>query len=185
MEPRLVALTGPLKGTTVPLAKPETIIGREPSNEVAINDPLVSRRHCAIRCRDEEIQVADLESLNGTFVNGVPTRQKVLEHGDRIKIGGTQFLFLLCVEDLTQNIPLIESFEGQFVTALTVKVERQDALHPALTQSPDVLAQNARLARDLAALLRISTAINGIKKAEDLQARLLELIFEVMPVERG
>jgi transcriptional regulator with GAF, ATPase, and Fis domain len=185
MEPRLVALTGPLKGMTIALAKPETIIGREPSNEIAINDPLVSRRHCAVRCRGGEVHVADLESLNGTFVNGVPTRQKTLEHGDRIKIGGSQFLFLLHEDDSTQNIPLTDSFDGQFVTALTVKVERQEAVHPALTQNPDVLAPNTRLARDLAALLRISTAISGIKKAEDLQARVLEMMFEVMPIERG
>ena len=49
MEPRLVAIAGPLKGTTIPLADKETIIGREPTNGVAINDPLVSRRHCSIQ----------------------------------------------------------------------------------------------------------------------------------------
>src|SRR5262245_12574947 len=49
MEPRLIALAGPLKGTTILLTDVETIIGRDPGNTVAINDPLVSRRHCCIR----------------------------------------------------------------------------------------------------------------------------------------
>src|SRR5215470_9619256 len=111
MEPKLVAITGPLKGMTIPLAKPETIIGREPANEVAVNDPLVSRRHCALRNRGNEIQVADLESLNGTFVNGVPTRQKVLEHGDRIRVGASQFLFLVHEDDSPQSMPMSESPE--------------------------------------------------------------------------
>src|SRR2546430_1624636 len=90
MEPRLIAITGPLKGTTIPLEEAETIIGRDPANAVSINDPLVSRRHCSIRNHEGKVQVADLESLNGTFVNGVPTRDKPLEHGDRIKVGSSR-----------------------------------------------------------------------------------------------
>src|SRR5215471_17087298 len=93
MEPRLIGISGPLKGTTIPLVDTETIIGREPTNRVAINDPLVSRKHCAIRITEGIVQVADLESLNGTLVNGVPTREKTLEHGDRIKVGSSQFIF--------------------------------------------------------------------------------------------
>ena len=74
MQPRLVAITGPLKGAIIPIGDAEVIIGREPANAVAINDPLVSRRHCVIRHGEGRIRVADLESLNGTFVNGVPMR---------------------------------------------------------------------------------------------------------------
>src|SRR5262245_30982515 len=99
MEPRLVAIAGPLKGTSIPLTAGETIIGRDPANSVSINDPLVSRRHCSIRNSGNAIQVADLDSLNGTFVNGDPMKEKTLEHGDRIKVGGSQFIFLIGEED--------------------------------------------------------------------------------------
>jgi len=76
MKPRLVAITGPIKGTTIPLEVPETVVGRDPSNGVPINDPLVSRRHCSILNSSGQIRLVDLESLNGTFVNGTPTREK-------------------------------------------------------------------------------------------------------------
>src|SRR5262245_8209490 len=185
MEPKLVAITGPLKGMTIPLAKPETIIGREPANEVAVNDPLVSRRHCAIRNRGDEVHVADLESLNGTFVNGVPTRQKVLEHGDRIRVGASQFLFLAHEDDSPQSMPMSESSEDHFVAAVTVKLDRTEAFYPPLDTVTESYSPNARIARDLTALLRISTEINGIRKQEDIQARVLEMMFEVMPVGRG
>ena len=184
MEPRLVAITGPLKGTTIPLAGTETVIGREPTNAVAINDPLVSRRHCSIKTRAGAVEVSDLESLNGTFVNGVPTREKALEHGDRIKVGTSQFIFLVKEDDVT-SVPLTDSFEEQFVTAITVKLDRDDSVYLQPDKISEALPPNVRLARDLAALLRISTAINGIQKAEDLQTRVLAMIFEVMPVERG
>src|SRR5579883_1290737 len=128
MEPRIIAITGPLKGTTFPLSEAETIIGREPANPVSINDPLVSRKHCAIRNAEGKIQVADLESLNGTFVNGVPTRERALEHGDRIKIGSSQFIFLIHAGDGATVVPLTDSFDGQFVTAITVKVANDESV---------------------------------------------------------
>jgi Nif-specific regulatory protein len=185
MEPRLIGISGPLKGTTIPLVDAETIIGREPTNRVALNDPLVSRKHCAIRNADGKLQVRDLESLNGTLINGVPTREKALEHGDRIKIGGSQFIYLEHGNDSVTMVPLTDSFEDQFVTSITVKIDTEDSVFLQPDRVAETLPPNARLARDLAAVLRISTAINVIKKAEELQTRVLEMIFEVMPVQRG
>src|SRR5262249_2111493 len=152
---------------------PETIIGRDPTNKVAINDALVSRRHCSIRNSEGEIQLADLDSLNGTFVNGKPTHEHKLEHGDLIKVGGSQFIFLTRDENLGFGVPLTDSFDGQLITAVTVKLDRKSSiLHPP-DNFAETLPPNMRLARDLAALLRISTAINGIKEAEELERRVL------------
>jgi len=186
MEPRLIAIAGPLKGTTIPLTDIEMIIGRDTGNTVAINDPLVSRRHCSIRNSGALVHLSDLESLNGTFVNGVPAREKQLEHGDRIKVGGSQFIFLLHDEAVDTVVPpMSDSFLGQLITTVTVKVDRREPVFLQQDNSSEALPPNARLARDLAAVLRISTAINGIKKAEELQRRVLDMMFEVLPIERG
>src|ERR1051326_6417073 len=115
MEPRLVAIAGPLKGTTIPLIDAETVIGRDPANTVAINDPLVSRRHCSILNSAGEIQISDHDSLNGTFVNGEHAREKVLQHGDRLKVGSSQFVFLVRDEHADVEVPLTDSFEGQLL----------------------------------------------------------------------
>ena len=183
MEPKLVAIAGPLKGTTIPLLELETVIGRDLTNHVTINDPLVSRRHCSIRNQGDEVQLSDLQSLNGTFVNDESAGDRLLQHGDRIKVGASHFIFLL--HDEEEIVPLADSAEEQLFTTVTMKLDRQQTrfFHPesiAETHAPD-----ARLSRDLAALLRISTAINGIQKAQDLQSRVLEMMFEVMPIERG
>ena len=39
--------------------------------------------------------ILDLESLNGTFINDVPVKRRALHHGDRVRIGDSQFLFLM------------------------------------------------------------------------------------------
>jgi pSer/pThr/pTyr-binding forkhead associated (FHA) protein len=184
MEPKLFVTAGQLKGTTVPLTDSETIIGRDPANTVVINDPLVSRRHCSIRSSGNDIKLSDLESLNGTFVNGLPTREKALQHGDRIKVGASQFLFLTHDEAAEPGVPLSDSFDGQLITTVTVKLDRKD-LAQFESSAMGESATGAGLARDLAAVLRISTAINALKEPEELQRRVIGMIFEVMPVERG
>ena len=184
MEPKLVVIAGPLKGTSIPLTGAEIVIGRDPANRVAVNDPLVSRRHCAVRNHGAEVQLSDLDSLNGTFVNGQPTREKKLEHGDRIKVGSSQFVYLIRDEDMATTVPLTDPFDDQIIPAVTMKLDRKNAaLQP--DSFTEVMSPNLRPARDLAALLKISTAINGIRKAADIDRRVLEMLFEVMPVERA
>jgi FHA domain/GAF domain len=185
MEARLIAIAGPFKGTTIPLTDVETIIGCDPGNNVAINDPVLSRRHCSIRYYGGLVQLSDLDSLNRTFVNGEPVREKQLEHGDRIKVGASQFIFLIHDEAADSAVPLSDSFLGELITTAIVKLDGRDPVFLQQGNFSEALPPNARLARDLAAVLRISTGINAIKKAEELQQRVLDMMFEVLPIERG
>ena len=98
MPPRLAAITGKLKGAIFTLDNEALVIGRETAANVCLPDAAVSRRHSKIEKKDEEFVITDLESLNGTFVNDVPIRSRVLEHGDRVRIGDSQFLFLSQIE---------------------------------------------------------------------------------------
>src|ERR1700693_1713004 len=90
----LVGMDGPPKGRLVPLGALEVSVGRDQANVIAIDDLAASRRHCVIGLSGERFRLTDLESRNGTFVNGVPVRQRLLEHNDQIRVGGSLFLFL-------------------------------------------------------------------------------------------
>src|SRR5688572_19850476 len=94
MTARLVALAGALCGEAFPLEGDETVVGRDPAASVSIPDRLMSRRHCAIRPAGTRFLLRDLESSNGTFVNGIPVTERVLEHGDRVRAGDSILLFL-------------------------------------------------------------------------------------------
>ncbi|HET9792815.1 MAG TPA: sigma 54-interacting transcriptional regulator [Thermoanaerobaculia bacterium] len=93
MNPRLMALSGPLRGSSFLLAEGETSIGRDPASTVAVGDASVSRRHAVVRGAGATPTIVDLDSLNGTFVNGVPVRERVLESGDEVRIGSSVFFF--------------------------------------------------------------------------------------------
>jgi two-component system, NtrC family, response regulator HydG len=95
MDPRLVASSGPLKGAIFRLGEEAVSIGRESSNRISISDLALSRRHCCLKAEAGQFKICDLDSLNGTFVNGVPVKVRLLQHGDQIKLGDSLLLFLL------------------------------------------------------------------------------------------
>jgi Nif-specific regulatory protein len=171
MNPRLAAIAGKLQGTVFNISDSPAIIGRETAAALCIPDPSVSRRHSVIEREGDDLVIADLDSLNGTFVNDVPVRRRSLEHGDRIRIGDSQFLFLLHDGDVPSKSSEVEFEERKLISGSTVQYRFNDATY--------------LMARDLSALMKVSTTINAIRGLPDLQQTLLELLFEVVPAKRG
>ncbi|MES2758298.1 MAG: FHA domain-containing protein [Pseudomonadota bacterium] len=71
-----------------------TTIGRHPQNDVVIGHQAVSSRHAAVTSIDGLATLEDLDSSNGTFVNGLRIGRKVLSDGDRVTIGNVQIDFI-------------------------------------------------------------------------------------------
>ena len=70
----------------VPIGAVKTI-GRSTGAEFMLDAPLVSRLHCQLSATSEALEVKDLESTNGTFVNDTRVTSAKLRAGDRLKIG--------------------------------------------------------------------------------------------------
>ncbi|MCY3775425.1 MAG: FHA domain-containing protein, partial [Candidatus Aminicenantes bacterium] len=69
------------------LRKKELFIGRRSDSDIVLTDPYVSRRHARLLHQDRVYRVIDLNSTHGTFVNGNRVRERVLEAGDKIRMG--------------------------------------------------------------------------------------------------
>ncbi len=80
-------------GMRVVLGPEPITIGRLPESTVVVNDPNVSRRHAEIRRSGNDVVVVDLNSTNGTRVNGATVRERVLNDGDQIVIGTSVIRF--------------------------------------------------------------------------------------------
>jgi polysaccharide biosynthesis transport protein len=93
-DAKLVIIAGPNKGAIVWLDRDEIVIGREASCELSLVDEAVSRKQCAVKADKGSFLITDFNSRNGSFVNGVLVREKVLQHGDKIRIGATELVFL-------------------------------------------------------------------------------------------
>lgn len=85
---RLVLLPG---GHSIELTRPDVIIGRHSESDVRLPLPDVSRRHCRFVFLEGRWQVFDLNSLNGTLVNGQLVKQAVLQSRDQVRLGGFTF----------------------------------------------------------------------------------------------
>ncbi len=68
-------------------------IGRDPSNNLVINDPFVSFRHVRIEKRKRGYIVRDIQSRNGTYLNGTPIVEAYLSNNDKLMVGESLFIF--------------------------------------------------------------------------------------------
>jgi diguanylate cyclase (GGDEF)-like protein len=92
-QPRLTVMSGVSAGQVLSLdGKPEFFVGRSRSADVRLEDQGVSRVHCRIVRRDDELLIEDLGSTNGTIVNGCHVGSAALQAGDRIQIGPNALL---------------------------------------------------------------------------------------------
>ena len=66
-------------------------VGRAPRADFVVDVPLVSRLHCRLTLRPDGVLVEDLESTNGTFVNGARVATTVLANGDTLRVGRMEF----------------------------------------------------------------------------------------------
>ncbi len=100
-RPRSFALrfiSGKYQGGEVPLSpQREVVVGRASDLEMVLVEDMVSRRHARFAFDGETIEIEDLGSTNGTFVNGEKVRRAVLREGDRVLIG-TSILKVVVVE---------------------------------------------------------------------------------------
>lgn len=80
-------------GPSVALGPDPIVIGRDPQNDLVLDDRRVSRKHAEIRLRLGRYTLYDLQSTNGTYVNGRRVAEKVLEDGDTISVGGLELMF--------------------------------------------------------------------------------------------
>ena len=67
-------------------------MGRSPGAEFMVDAAMVSRLHCRLTAGATELQVIDLESTNGTFVNGQRVTQASLKTGDRLGVGRVELV---------------------------------------------------------------------------------------------
>ena len=171
MKPRIAAITGKLEDTVISMNDGPVVIGRQAGATLKIGNASVSRRHAVIEKEGDRFVIADLGSRNGTFVNDMPVRRRELQHGDRVRIGESQFFFLYEDTDEPKRTSEIRFDDSEVVSGATVRMTYGDVM--------------GLMARDLSVLMKVSTTINAIRGLQELQERLLELIFEVVPAKHG
>ena len=162
MQPRLLIISGSLTGTVRPLLDGHITIALDESNQLCLIDSDVSRKHCTIEQVDDGFVIVDRDSPCGTFVNGIPISRKGLAHGDAIRIGRSELVFLVHKEKVSETTQICLSDIASATSLQTKKLEDR-------TAAPTFADRVGWMARDLTALLRICNIFNSIRDFELLQ----------------
>ncbi len=157
MSAELIAVNGPLAGTRYTLTKGEILVGRAPNCNLVLNEPEVGWRHCQIRQQGDRFLVIDLKSSLGTYVNGMRSAERWLEDRDQVGIGKTILMFR----------------SGEAAS--------EEAIVSGAADTKPVLLD----ACSLLFLFRALSATLIDTQRDLLQAQILRLIADLLPVEEG
>jgi len=169
LRPRLVLLSSPLPGQIFPVGPDGLSIGRHPDNRLLVTDRAASRFHCVVEPAEGRFRVRDLESRQGTFVNGRPVREHLLDEGDLVTVGDLLLLFQIQDADPIHGEPAIRDGEG-FTARTTSRLPTQEAL---------------RTRPDFQALLRIAGILQAARSTAELARGLLDQVLETLPGDRA
>jgi len=188
--PSLFVIRGVDQGTRFDLDQATVGIGRDSSNAVQLHDTEVSRRHAEILRADDVFTVMDLNSSNGTFVNGQRLSQQQLESGDHLQIGKTLMLFTRPADeshgDAGRHIDISLDQDDAAGSRIIHSVTQEESSR--LFDSVDTSYQDTWLARarsNLQVMYRTALAVSHTLDIDQLLQRIMELIFEWVEADRG
>lgn len=186
MNPRLVAMAGPVEGRVFEIEDLPFRIGRHSSNHLQVRQITVSRYQCVLEEGEAGgIVLRDLDSRHGTFVNSLPVKRRELAHGDYLRISETVFLYLEEPDGEREAALPVALSGGDVVAQSTVQLRPGEALF----RSPEAMAAkpspSPEAARHLGTLLEVANSLHALCDVESLARRLMECLLEVLPASRA
>ena len=193
MRFELVVRQGREAGRTVALDTGQALtFGRLKTCDVQLDDESVSRRHCTLHAGQDACVVADLESVNGTFVNDLRVATADLHPGDQLRIGSTVVeLMSASAPDTrmagsltTTSLNLVAEPRGQTVVRRTVDPNKLEFLTKVFKQHDEgALLESAQ--RYLSTLQNVSDVLSRATGVEALFDSVLSAILEVTKGDRA
>lgn len=92
---KIILMSGEKPLREIPLSKARVMIGRRPHNDIVIDDLAISGEHAVIEVTDQDAFLEDLNSTNGTKVNGQPVKKHYLQHQDCIELASYRLHYVV------------------------------------------------------------------------------------------
>ncbi len=187
----LLVIQGIDQGARFDLGGDAAGLGRDTTNAVSLHDTEASRRHAEIRPVDGKFVIADLNSSNGTYVNGEVVRNRELKPGDQIQIGRSILLFSHSGDPAVESaaaekVAFVAERDSADLSSIISSIGQEagrDLVSQVQDLEPDSVAQSLA---NLQVLYRISEeAVRHSASIEQVLERILDLTIEVVGADRG
>ena len=170
-----------------------TTIGRDSTNTVQIAHTSVSRKHAKIILENDHYEIMDMDSHNGTLVNGKPIKSLALKHRDKISIGNQGFIFMIA-SDQSNDFPIDISSNGagnimlndneiepSDLYAQMAETASFELFNPTLTDEEFIPDAMRRAHERLALLYKMSEKLRTTDNLEQVLNRGLDLLADAIP----
>jgi len=193
---KLIGQKGPAQGNDWLLKGDRFTIGRDPTNDIYVADPKISRVHAEIVRREGQLYVVDNRSTNGTFLNGMRITEGVLREGMSLKVGNCEFTLTAAqttdefgwVEgtssDVTASISLDALDKMLERTRSSLTPQRGIAAQKHETDSGDVapaVPELARLVDHLHVIYDLSGELQDVRSRHDILDVTMKRLLKVFP----
>lgn len=163
---------------TYEIKRPVVTVGRSRTSTLFVDDPTLSRTHCQIEIEADEVFVRDLNSRNGTTVNGQKIARQRIKNGDRITIGNTVIVFLGPTEETS---PLADKGATARWTARLFDRKKKKSDAPKSRSQDETEEEVRRLHRLLAINKKIAAEVDSSR----VLALILDSAVDFVNAERG
>ena len=164
------------------------VVGRAPTSDIPVFDPTISRRHAELVSDDRGVQVRDLGSSNGTFLNGSRIENGTLSVGDTVTFGKVAFKL---AQIAPPPAPGGTQVAGQTVGGATIVRQVQVKNTPgsafqAIKSSEQEAASTAedKIQQKLSTLLEVSKELGRAIDTDTILNKIVEQAYEVLTVDR-
>jgi len=188
MKAVLILDEGPAEGRTVPLKGGKALIGRGQDCDFQVLDESLSRVHCLVEKKGDEYFITDLNSRNGTYLDGKRVKNtEKLPPGSVISIGDTKFRLKQIEMAAGTGSVLGGLLEGTGRTTERIQKRLDPTKTPlvAATRSELLGEKSGRLQRDLATMYKIGNLISSENDVTVLCDVIMDSILDVVTVDRG
>ncbi len=190
MNPKLI-ISDPIKGRTFEydLLLEESRIGRAADrNDIVLDESQVSREHAIIKRSGNAVVLVDLNSANGTFVNGKRINERVLTSGDSITISK----YILQFKEAPAALSV--KYDDQKVGG-TIFLRKPEQVGPDLrtgslswktsaTPTPDDIVALEKKAETLSRIYELNQMLGSVFSLEDIFKKVSEMLFRLTPADR-
>ncbi len=141
-KPKFKIVSQEHRGQTFTLSGPKHTVGRTENCDICIPNSAVSSRHCALtRQEDGDYLLTDLDSTNGTVVNGKKVDEVKLQHSDIVRIGSIEIIYESPVKSEKKSLPKDDETEGKIDLRETVgsaRISDSPNFSPFSTNQPGI-----------------------------------------------
>jgi signal transduction histidine kinase len=185
----LFVIRGNDQGMRFDLETDRLTLGREASNAIQLHDREVSREHAELRRDGEVFVIADLDSSNGTFVNGVRVRSQKLATGDHVQLGRSMMLFTGVTGEssgaLAERVGIVEQTITEPQARIIRSMSQSEGSQLLAPAEPDDAPWMARARSHLEVIYKAALAVSHTLDIDQLLQRIMQLIFDSVEADNA